>query len=50
MQLRSNQNHCPELVPAKLRASLAIGLFVLLASYVSFSAIRLGVLLWQRFG
>jgi ABC-type microcin C transport system permease subunit YejB len=50
MRPSKNQNLCPELVPTKLRASIAIGLFVLLASYVSFSSIRLGILLWQRFG
>ena len=34
----------------RLRSLLAMGLFVVLAGYVSFSAIRLGLLLWQRFG
>jgi hypothetical protein len=34
----------------KLRDGLALALFVVLAGYVSFSAIRLGLLLWQRFG
>jgi hypothetical protein len=34
----------------RLKAGIAIGLFVLLAGYVSFSAIRLALLLWQRFG
>jgi hypothetical protein len=32
----------------KLRDWLAIALFVVLAGYVGFSAIRLGLLLWQR--
>lgn len=32
-----------------LRTWISMGLFVLLAGYVSFSAIRLGLLLWQRF-
>jgi hypothetical protein len=27
-----------------------MGLFVVLAGYVGFSGIRLGLLLWQRFG
>jgi len=36
-------------MPTNLRDVLAVGLFVLLAGYVSFSAIRLGLLLWQRF-
>ena len=36
-------------MPTNLRDLLAVGLFVLLAGYVSFSAIRLGLLLWQRF-
>jgi hypothetical protein len=27
-----------------------MGLFVVLAGYVSVSAVRLGLLLWQRFG
>jgi hypothetical protein len=34
----------------RVKAGIAIGLFVLLAGYVSFSAIRLALLLWQRFG
>lgn len=33
----------------KLREGIAIGLFIVLASYVGFSLIRLGVLIWQRF-
>lgn len=33
-----------------LRTWLSMALFVVLAGYVGFSAIRLGVLLWQRFG
>jgi hypothetical protein len=33
----------------KLRDGLALALFVVLAGYVSFSAIRLGWLLWLRF-
>ncbi|GDX71599.1 hypothetical protein LBMAG39_00320 [Cyanobium sp.] len=34
----------------RLRDWLAMGLFVVLAGYVSVSAVRLGLLLWQRFG
>lgn len=34
----------------RLRSVISMGLFVLLAGYVGFSAIRLGLLLWQRFG
>ena len=34
----------------RLRSVIAMGLFVVLAGYVGFSAIRLGLLLWQRFG
>jgi len=34
----------------RLRSVLALGLFVVLAGYTGFSAIRLGMLLWQRFG
>jgi hypothetical protein len=34
----------------RLRSVIAMGLFVVLASYVGFSAVRLGLLLWQRFG
>jgi hypothetical protein len=34
----------------RVKPGIAIGLFVLLAGYVSFSAIRLALLLWQRFG
>jgi hypothetical protein len=37
-------------VPAKLRNVLAVGLFLVLAGYVTFSGIRLALLLWQRFG
>ena len=36
-------------MPSNLRDVLAIGLFVVLASYVGFSAIRLGLLLVERF-
>ena len=36
-------------MPTNLRDVLAVGLFVLLAGYVSFSAIRLGLLLLPRF-
>ncbi len=46
---RKNQTICPEPLPSKLRDGLAIGLFLVLAGYVSFSAIRLGLLIWQRF-
>ena len=34
----------------RLRSVISMGVFVLLAGYVSFSAIRLGLVLWQRFG
>jgi len=34
----------------RLRSVFAMGLFVVLAGYVGFSAIRLSLLLWQRFG
>jgi hypothetical protein len=34
----------------RLRDWLAMGLFVLLAGYVSFAGLRLALLLWQRFG
>ena len=37
-------------MPTKLRDALAIALFVVLAGYVTFSGIRLELLLWQRFG
>ncbi len=33
----------------RLRSILSMALFVVLAGYVGFSAIRLGLLLWQRF-
>ncbi len=36
-------------MPNKLRDGLAIGLFVVLAGYVGFSGIRLGLLLIERF-
>jgi hypothetical protein len=35
---------------ARLQSILSMALFVVLAGYVGFSAIRLGLLLWQRFG
>lgn len=34
----------------RLRTIVSMALFVVLAGYVSFSALRLGLLLWQRFG
>jgi hypothetical protein len=34
----------------RLRTAISLGLFVILAGYVAFSALRLGLLLWQRFG
>jgi hypothetical protein len=34
----------------RMRTILSMALFVVLAGYVSFSALRLGLLLWQRFG
>jgi hypothetical protein len=34
----------------RLRSVIAMGLFVVLAGYVVFSGVRLGLLLWQRFG
>jgi hypothetical protein len=34
----------------RLRTIVSLALFVVLAGYVGFSAIRLGLLLWQRFG
>jgi hypothetical protein len=34
----------------RLKAWISMGLFLVLASYVGFSAIRLGLVLWQRFG
>ncbi len=33
----------------QLRVWISMALFVVLAGYVSFSAIRLGLLLWQRY-
>lgn len=33
----------------RLGAILSMALFVVLAGYVTFSGVRLGVLLWQRF-
>jgi len=33
----------------RLREIAAMALFVLLAGYVGFSAVRLALLLWQRF-
>ena len=43
----------PTVMPAplgeRLRTIASMALFVVLAGYVGFSAIRLGLLLWQRF-
>ena len=43
----------PTIMPAplgeRLRTIASMALFVVLAGYVGFSAIRLGLLLWQRF-
>ncbi|KAF0652149.1 hypothetical protein L107_14702 [Cyanobium sp. Copco_Reservoir_LC18] len=33
----------------RLQSILAMALFVVLAGYVGFSGLRLGLLLWQRF-
>lgn len=33
----------------RLRTWISMALFVVLAGYVSFSAVRLGILLWQHF-
>lgn len=42
----------PRAMPAplgeRLRTIVSMALFVVLAGYVGFSAIRLGLLLWQR--
>ncbi len=35
---------------SRLGSILSMLLFVVLAGYVSFSAVRLGWILWQRFG
>ena len=40
---------CLPPVKERLASWLSIGLFVILAGYVGFSGIRLGLLLWQRF-
>jgi hypothetical protein len=34
----------------RLRSLISMAVFVVLAGYVGFSALRLGLLLWQRFG
>jgi hypothetical protein len=34
----------------RLGSILSMALFILLAGYVGFSAVRLALLLWQRFG
>jgi hypothetical protein len=34
---------------SRLGSILSMALFVVLAGYVSFSAVRLGLILWQRF-
>lgn len=33
----------------RLRSWISMAIFVVLAGYVGFSALRLGLLLWQRF-
>lgn len=35
---------------SKLGSFLSVALFVVLAGYVGFSAVRLALILWQRFG
>ncbi len=35
---------------SRLGSILSVALFVVLAGYVGFSAVRLGLILWQRFG
>ncbi len=35
---------------SRLGSILSMLLFVVLAGYVSFSAVRLGLILWQKFG
>ena len=34
----------------RLRTVLSMGLFLVLAGYVTYSGLRLALLLWQRFG
>ncbi len=34
----------------RLRTSLSMALFAILAGYVAYSGVRLALLLWQRFG
>ena len=34
----------------RLRSVISMAVFVVLAGYVGFSALRLGLLLWQRVG
>jgi len=34
----------------RLRSVISMAVFVVLAGYVGFSALRLGLLLWQRLG
>ena len=41
---------CLTAMNERLRTVISMGLFVVLAGYVGFSGIRLGLLLWQRFG
>jgi hypothetical protein len=50
---RMGHPHTTHPMPAplgeRLRTVVSMALFVVLAGYVGFSAIRLGLLLWQRF-
>jgi len=46
--VRIQQNRLKPM-PTKPRDILAVGLFVVLALYVGYSAIHLGLLLWERF-
>ena len=39
----------PSPIGERLRSVAAMALFVVLAGYVGFSAVRLALLLWQRF-
>ena len=50
---RMEHTHTTPTMPAplgeRLRTVVSMALFLVLAGYVGFSAIRLGLLLWQRF-
>jgi len=47
---QTGRNSLAKTMNDRLRSVISMAVFVVLAGYVGFSALRLGLLLWQRFG